>query len=77
MLLIVSWTKKALFLDQDSPLILYPIGSVLNTTNASGLKYQSMKYFDSKSGKITLSLFNNSVLILVVDNNIFKFNPED
>lgn len=69
--------KVALYLDQDSPLILYPIGSIENKTNAEGLNYQIMNYIDKAGEEISLSLFDNGVLMIFGAKYMFKLNPAD
>jgi hypothetical protein len=69
--------KVAMFLDQTTPTILHPIGTVKNETTDSGLEYQEMSYIDDVGDKFTLALFTNGVLVISVGNDIFKFNPDD
>lgn len=69
--------KVALFLDKDSPLILYPLGSIENETNAEGLNYQTMNYIDTTGEKLSLSLFDNGVLMIFGVKYFFKMNPAD
>lgn len=69
--------KVAMFLDQTTPTILHPIGTVKNETTDSGLEYQEMSYIDDVGDKFTLALFTNGVLVISVGNDIFKLNPDD
>lgn len=70
-------SKVALFYNNNSHFILFPVGDVTNDTNSSGLNYQTVNYIDSEGEEIILSLFENKVLLLVGDDYILKFNPED
>lgn len=69
--------KVALFFDNDSPMLLHPVGSVEEDANTSGLNYQFMNYIDTTGEEIRLALFDNGVLIVGGDEYIFKFSPEE